>query len=414
MNQRDYVEAAPVPDGFNFIDPDRLQSGVPLAEFAMLRRSAPVWWNAEDPEVGPFRDGGFWVISRHRDVRAISRNSEDWSANAHGVIMSYPDDVDATGYEQTKAMIINQDPPMHTRLRQIVSRMFTPRGVAALEDTLREAAHRYVSEAAEKGSGDFVADIASKLPLDGIAELLGVPQTDRDEVLRWANASINFADPDPELSPIMANANLIGYAYNMAERRRKQPGDDIVTRLVNADVDGEHLSELEFSFFVIILAVAGNDTSRNAIGHGMNAFFDNPDQWELFKQERPATTADEIVRWATPIHCFQRTALRDVEVEGVTIKRGERVGMFYSSANFDETVFDDPQRFDITRNPNPHLGFGGSGIHYCLGANLARLEIRLIFEAIADIIPDITKLAEPQRTRSGLINSLKSFAVQYR
>jgi len=232
-------------------------------------------------------------------------------------------------------------------------------------------------------------------------------------VLRWANASINFADPDPELSPIMANANLVGYAY-MAENRRKQPADDIVTRLVNADIDGEPLTELEFSFFVIILAVAGNDTSRNAIGHGMNAFLDNPDQWELFKRKRPATTADEIVRWTTPIHCFQRTALRDVEIEGVTIEKGQRVGMFYSSANYDETVFDDPHRFDITRDPNPHLGFGGSGIHYCLGANLARMEIRLIFEAIADIIPDITKLSEPQRTRSGLINSLKSFQVQYR
>jgi len=414
MKQMDHAQAARLPEGFNFIDPDRLQLGVPLAELALLRRTAPVWWNAEDPKAGPFHDGGFWVISRHRDVRAISRNSDDWSANAHGVIMSYPEGVDPAGYEQTKAMLINQDPPMHTRLRQIVSRMFTPRGVAALEDTLRDAAHRYVAEAAEKGSGDFIADIASKLPLDGIAELLGVPQADRDEVLRWANASINFADPDPELSPIMANANLVGYAYNMAESRRKQPADDIVTRLVNADIDGEHLTELEFSFFVIILAVAGNDTSRNAIGHGMNAFLDNPDQWELFKRERPATTADEVVRWATPIHCFQRTALRDVEIEGVTIKKGQRVGMFYSSANYDETVFGDPHRFDITRDPNPHLGFGGSGIHYCLGANLARMEIRLIFEAIADIIPDIAKLGEPQRTRSGLINSLKSFQVQYR
>jgi cholest-4-en-3-one 26-monooxygenase len=146
----------------------------------------------------------------------------------------------------------------------------------------------------------------------------------------------------------------------------------------------------------------------------MNAFLDNPDQWELFKRERPPTTADEIVRWATPIHCFQRTALRDVEIEDVKIRKGQRVGMFYSSANYDETVFDDPHRFDITRDPNPHLGFGGSGIHYCLGANLARMEIRLIFEAIADIIPGIAKLAEPQRTRSGLINSLRSFEVQYR
>ena len=176
----------------------------------------------------------------------------------------------------------------------------------------------------------------------------------------------------------------MGYAYTMAEERRRCPADDIVTRLIQADIDGESSGDVEFAFFVILLAVAGNETTRNAMTHGMNAFFDNPDQWELFKRERPDTAVDEIIRWATPVHCFQRTALADVEFGDVTIREGQRAGLFYSSANFDEEVFDRPFEFDITRNPNPHLAFGGNGAHFCIGANLARMEIKLIFNELAD------------------------------
>jgi cholest-4-en-3-one 26-monooxygenase len=171
---------------------------------------------------------------------------------------------------------------------------------------------------------------------------------------------------------------------------------------------------VEFAFFVILLAVAGNETTRNAMTHGMNAFFEHPDQWELFKRDRPETAIDEIIRWATPVHCFQRTALEDVELGGVTIREGQRAGLFYSSANFDESVFDRPFDFDISRNPNPHLAFGGNGAHFCIGANLARMEIKLIFNELADQVPDITKLAEPQRLRSGWINGVKQLEVAYR
>jgi cholest-4-en-3-one 26-monooxygenase len=177
---------------------------------------------------------------------------------------------------------------------------------------------------------------------------------------------------------------------------------------------GEAMGDVEFAFFVILLAVAGNETTRNAMTHGMNAFFENPDQWELFKRERPDTAVDEIVRWATPVHCFQRTALTDVELGDVTIREGQRVGLFYSSANYDESVFDAPFEFDVLRNPNPHLSFGGNGAHYCIGANLARMEIKLIFNELADQIPDIAKLAEPQRLRSGWINGIKELQVAYR
>jgi cholest-4-en-3-one 26-monooxygenase len=207
---------------------------------------------------------------------------------------------------------------------------------------------------------------------------------------------------------------LLGYSMAMAEERTRCPMDDIVTRLVQAEVQGSALTSDEFGFFVILLAVAGNETTRNAISHGMAAFLDNPDQWELYRAERPATAADEIVRWATPVVAFQRTATADTELGGRAIRKGDRVGMFYSSANFDEEVFTDPHLFDITRSPNPHLGFGGSGAHYCIGANLARLEIELMFEAIAEHMPGITAAGAPVRQRSGWLNGIKSFPVTYR
>ena len=179
-------------------------------------------------------------------------------------------------------------------------------------------------------------------------------------------------------------------------------------------MDGEALTTDEFGYFMILLAVAGNETTRNAISHGMLAFLDHPEQWELYRAERPATAVDEIVRWATPVTVFQRTALADTTLGGQQIRAGQRVGLFYRSANFDEEVFDHPERFDILRDPNPHLGFGGMGTHYCLGANLARLEIELIFNAIADAMPDITKAGEPERLRSGWLNGIKHLPVHYR
>jgi cholest-4-en-3-one 26-monooxygenase len=315
----------------------------------------------------------------------------------------------------TKALLINHDAPEHTRLRKLVSRLFTPRAVAKLEEKLADAARDIVAAAAAKDAGDFVDDIAMQLPLLAIADLLGVPEDDRKKLFGWTNSIMNTDDPEfNDVDPIEANAELMGYAYSMAEDRRKCPADDIVTKLVEADIDGESLSEVEFAFFVILLAVAGNETTRNAMTHGMNAFFENPDQWDLFKRERPETAADEIVRWATPVHCFQRTATRDVEIGGVTIREGQRAGLFYSSANYDEEVFDNPFGFNILRDPNPHLGFGGNGAHFCIGANLARMEIKLIFNEIADQIPDIAKLAEPQRLRSGWINGVKELSVSYR
>lgn len=410
------TNACPFGAGYDFTDPDVLLQGIPVNEFAQLRKTAPVWWNEQEESI--FNDGGYWVISRHEDVKAISRNSGDaWSTNAKGAVMRLPDGITADQLDLTKALLINHDAPEHTRLRKLVSRLFTPRSVAALEEKLAIAAREIVAAAAERSTGNFVDDVAMPLPLLAIADLIGVPEEDREKIFHWSNCIMNTDDPDFDADPTTANAELMGYAYNMAEQRRKCPADDIVTRLVQADIGGdggEGITEVEFAFFVILLAVAGNETTRNAMTHGMNAFLENPDQWELFKRERPDTAIEEIIRWASPVHCFQRTALQDIEVGDVTIRAGQRAGLFYSSANYDEEVFHAPFTFDITRNPNPHLAFGGNGAHFCIGANLARMEIKLMFNEIANQIPDISKLAEPQRLRSGWINGVKDLQVSYR
>jgi len=405
-------ETGLMPD-FDFTNPAVLEEGIPVREFALLRRTAPVWWNNQTAGTAGFNDGGFWVITKHADVKQISRNNASWSAHANGVIMRHPTWMSADQIEITKALLINHDPPAHTRLRKIVSRLFTPRAISALEDRLATAARTIVRTAADKGWGNFVDDIAARLPLMAIADLLGVPESDREKVFHWSNTMMNNEDPEFEGDPIAANAEMLGYAYELARERRSNPQADIITTLVQADIDGEALSEAEFGFFVILLAVAGNETTRNAITHGMNAFLEHTDQWDLYRRHRPATAVDEIIRWATPVHCFQRTALHDIEIGDVTIRRGQRAGMFYSSANYDEEVFETPFEFDVLRSPNPHLAFGGNGAHYCIGANLARIEIKVMLDAIADITPFIRRVSPPRRLRSGWINGIKELPVHY-
>lgn len=402
-----------LPTGFDFTDPDLYATRLPLEEFALLRKTAPVWWNAQPYNKAGFRDDGFWVVTRLEDVKAVSKDSELFSSREKTAIIRFDETMDDQGLEANRLVLLNMDAPQHTKLRRIVSKGFTPRAIARLEDTLRDRAQQIVHTAKKKGSGDFVADVACELPLQAIAELIGIPQQDRLKIFDWSNQMIGYDDPEYDVEPIAASAELVGYAWNMAEDRRKCPMDDIVTKLIQADVDGESLTSDEFGFFVILLAVAGNETTRNAITHGMKAFLDHRDQWELFKEKRPKTAPDEIVRWATPVVAFQRTATADTELGGQHIRKGDRVGMFYSSANFDPEVFDEPGKFDIMREDNPHVGFGGTGSHYCIGANLARLEIDLIFNAIADAMPNIRELAPPDRLRSGWLNGIKHYQVAY-
>jgi len=407
------MTAPRIPAGFDFTDPDLIQQRVPVEEFAELRRTAPVWWNAQPHNIAGFQDDGYWVVSRHAEVKEVSRNSDVFSAEENTAIIRFTPDMTRDKIEAQRLIMLNIDPPKHSKVRGIVSRGFTPKAINSLRDKLAERAERIVTEAKEHGTGDFVTQVASELPLQAIAELLGVPQDDRHKVFHWSNQMAAYDDPEYSTDPMTASTELLGYAWNMAEERRKCPADDIVTKLINADIDGEALGSDEFGFFVLMLSVAGNETTRNSISHGMHAFLTNPEQWELYKSARPTTAVDEIVRWATPVMSFQRTALSDTELGGAEIKKGDRVGMFYASANFDTDVFEDPYTFDITRDPNPHLGFGGTGPHYCVGVNLARLQIGLIFDAIADHMPNIKKAGEPRRLRSGWLNGIKELQVTY-
>ncbi|RRO16888.1 cytochrome P450 [Saccharopolyspora rhizosphaerae] len=409
-----------LPPGFDPTDPDLNLAGVPHEQFAALRRTAPIHWVEQAPEaragMSPEAGTGYWALTKHADVAAVSRNTKVFSSRENAVIIRNPATATPESIEPSKVVIINQDPPEHTQLRKIISRGFTPRAIGALEDALEQRARRIVRRAVEAGEGNFVDQIASEFPLEVIGDMLGIPAEDRRKIFDWTNQMTGSDDPDlarEDNDPEAAAAEVLMYSMGLAAERRENPREDIVTKLVNADVDGRGLTDDEFGFFVIALAVAGNETTRNATAHGMNAFFDHPEQWELWKSARPSTMMDEVIRWATPVTSFQRTALEDTELGGVQIRRGQRVGLFYASANYDDEVFTDPFTFDITRDPNPHLAFGGHGAHYCIGANLARMEVRQIFDAVADMAPHVHRTGRPARLRSGWLNGIKDLPVQY-
>ncbi|MGH3675185.1 MAG: cytochrome P450 [Mycobacterium sp.] len=408
------MPAPNLPPGFDFTDPDIYAERLPVEELAEMRRTAPIWWNEQPVGKGGFDDGGYWVVTKHKDVKEVSVRSDVFSSLEKTALPRYQDGTVGEQIDRGKFVLLNMDAPHHTHLRKIISRAFTPRAVERLRDELRQRAQHIVKIAVAEGSGDFVEQVSCELPLQAIAGLMGVPQEDRMKLFHWSNQMVG--DMDPEFAnndAITASMDLIMYGMQLAAERADKPGEDLVTKLVQADVEGHKLSDDELGFFVVLLAVAGNETTRNSITQGMMAFTDFPDQWELYKRERPVTAADEIVRWATPVTSFQRTALEDTELSGVPIKKGQRVVMFYRSANFDEEVFGDPFTFNILRDPNPHVGFGGTGAHFCIGANLARMTIDLIFNGIADEMPNLTPISKPERLRSGWLNGIKHWQVDY-
>jgi cholest-4-en-3-one 26-monooxygenase len=403
-----------LPEGFDFTDPDVILAGVPLDAHALARQTSPVHW-VEQPQSS--RDGmeggtGYWAISKHADVSRVSKDSKNFSSAENSAIIRFPEGMQREMIEFQRVMLLNQDEPEHTATRQIISRGFTPRSIMALEEGLKGRAQKIVADALAQGEVDFVTDVAAELPLQAIADLLGVPQEDRKKLFDWSNMMLAGEDPEFAGQNEIAAAEILAYAMEMAADRKANPRDDIVTKLINADKDGRGLTDDEFGYFVVILTVAGNETTRNAITHGMDAFLNNPDQWDLWVKERPSTMVDEVTRWATPVNVFQRTAINDVEVGGQQIKAGQRVGLFYASGNHDEEVFEDPYTFNILRDPNPHLAFGGHGAHYCIGANLARVEMNLIFNELADQVQKIERLGDPVRLRHSWINGIKEMRVR--
>jgi cholest-4-en-3-one 26-monooxygenase len=389
---------------------DQYEQALPLDQLARLRNEAPVFKH-DDPELPE----GFWALTRHADVEFVSRTADIFSSYEKSALISeFPEEQ----LDQLRLLMLNQDPPQHTRTRSIVNRGFTPRMIGALEERIAGVCERIVDEAVEQGTGDFVTLCAAELPLVVIAELMGVPQEDRHKVFDWSNRMVGANDPEYGVTPEEAQSasiEMFMYANALAEEKRTQPKDDIVTKLLTADEEGNELTELEFDSFFMLLAVAGNETTRNAITGGMYAFTQNPDQWERLKADHSLipTAADEIVRYVSPVMHFRRTATRDVEVGGVTIKAGDKVVIYYTSANRDESVFDDPDTFDIGRDPNPHLGFGGGGPHFCLGRHLAKLEIEQMLQALLDRVDRVELVSPPRRLRSNFINGIKEMTVRF-
>ena len=398
----------------DLLDRDRFTQGIPHEWFTWLRANAPVFHH-EEPD-----GDGFWVITRYDDIVAANRDAASFSSSQElgGVVMLEGPTAPMAGTEMAGEMMLFMDPPRHTRYRKLVNRGFTPRMIAALEVHVRELTVDIVEAATAKGECDFVVDIAAELPLEVIAELLGVPREDRHKLFDWSNRMVGSEDPEyqvAEAAVTEAQVEMFMYAQALAAERRADPKPDIVTTLLESEIEGDQLSEMDFNLFFMLLSVAGNETTRNAIAHGMNAFLEHPDQWELLVSD-PARyiggAVEEILRWASPVMFFRRNATRDVELGGQTIKAGDKISLWYISANRDESVFDEPFRFDITRDPNPHIAFGGGGPHFCLGAQLARLEIRLLFEELARRVPRLEALGEPDRLRSNFIGGIKHLPVR--
>jgi cholest-4-en-3-one 26-monooxygenase len=313
-------------------------------------------------------------------------------------------------------MMIDQDPPEHTRLRNLVNRGFTPKAVRMLEDHFRDVAERLIREAVAEGEVDFVDKVSAELPLIAIAELLGVPHEDRRKVFEWSNRMIGATDPDMSGGlddAAAASIELYMYANELGAQRRAEPRNDLISMLVSAE-GNDQLSEHEFDLFVLLLSVAGNETTRNGISHGVLALIDHPHAYAELRADPSLipSAVEEMLRWATPVNNFVRTATCDVELHGVQIKEGDAVCMLYASANRDEDVFTDPFTFDIHRNPNPHVTFGGGGPHFCLGFNLAKMEMRVLFEQLVAQVSTIELLGDVPKLRSSFVHGIKKLPVR--
>ena len=429
-------------DTVDITDSDRYRDeGYPWAEWDLLRREAPVYWY-QRPEYEPF-----WAITKHADIRFISSHPELFSnkqmlrlntAKKLGTAQRSRDlQMNFTGGDPADPPdFIFMDPPEHRQHRSLVARHFTPRMMKMLEDHFGEMAENYVSDFADKvvndfaerGTGsavDLVHELSAKLPVAAICDMGGVPEEDWDQIFKWTEVIVGADDPEfrlPGESPSQASRRVgeewFRYNYELIQQRQSEGlGDDLLSDLLRAEVDGRKLSPAEIHGYFVLLLAAGNETTRNSISGGVKALLDHPDQMQMLVDDASLvpSAVEEILRWTSIVIQFQRTAIEDVELRGKQIRKGESVVLWYPSANRDEDVFEDPYRFDITREENDHFAFGGYGEHFCLGANLARWEMRSIFHALRPVLPNLELVAPPENVIAFLhVGGIKRQMVRHR
>jgi cytochrome P450 len=387
-------------------NPDSYTAGIPHEQFAWLRENAPVYWH-EHPA-----GHGYWVLSKHADVMAVSRDSKTFSAEAGFVMV---DDLPPDILDMARNQLLGMDPPKHGPLRRAVITRFTSRMLAELEPQVRQIAREVMAQITAPQEVNFVESLAGDLPTAVICSMLEIPRNMWGQIRRWSDLQTSGSDPDlggtmEEIN--QASVEMGTYGFQLACERKDQGGDDLISLLINQEVEGRQVSEMEFASLFIQLTVAGNETTRGLISSGMHELLKRPDLYQQLQanQEQLPLAIEEMLRWTCPLHYFRRTATCDTQIRGQAIKKGDRVVMLYSSANFDEEVFAQPMTFDITRSPNPHMAFG-HGIHLCLGANLARTEARIFFEEFFAHFANIESGAEPVFIRSNSIHGFKEMPV---
>jgi cytochrome P450 len=387
--------------------------------FAVLRAERPVSWHppVEDALMDDPDDHGYWAVTRRSDIVTVSRNNEVFLSGRGVMFENVPEEL-----LEAAQSFLAMDPPRHTKLRKLVSAAFTPRQVRQIEDSIKANAERIVEELRSAGSGaDFVDHCAKELPIRTLSDMVGIPESERQHVAHAVDAMVSWADPvhldgrNPMEVLFENQIYLHQVAGALAAERREHPGDDLFSSLVNAEVDGDRLTDNDVAAFFVLLSVAGNDTTRQSISHAMKALTDFPEQraWLIGDfDNRIGTAVEEFIRWATPVMTFRRTAATDFELGGQTILAGEKVVMFYSSGNWDTEVFDHPERFDLSRNPNPHLGLGGGGAHFCLGASVGRAQLRAIFGELLAQLPDI-QAGDPAYVPGNFIHGIRTMPCTF-
>jgi len=389
----------------DLLDPASFASGQPHEQFRWLRDHAPVYRH-DEPD-GP----GFWAVTRYEDVREVGRDPVHYSSMPTIMI---PDlaNIDFEDHH----MMITSDPPRHTRLRRIINSQFTPRAADRLGERIDELATHIIDAVIERGECDAVTDIAGEMPSFVIAELLGIPLDDGRRLYHLTETIHAAPESVPEGAGLTAIIEMFNYARQVAEDKRKEPADDLASRILAAEVDGERLDDIDFNLFFLLLIDAGGDTTRNLVGGGLVALFEHPDQRRRLQADLDAllpTTVDEMLRWVSPVIYMRRTATEDCELAGTSIGTGDKVVMYYGSANRDERAFAEPERFDVGRSPNEHIAFGGGGPHFCLGAHIARIEIQALLRELLTRLPDIAPAAPTEWLASNFISGPKHLPITF-